>query len=162
MNVLDKKATLTAIRSIAKSDGALKDKIQAAAIGALVHAGEHGDTGLMAKLVQAVNATTAVQLRKYFQAFAPVTFNADKGTFTKVKKGGVYRTADAMDVNWFDAIEAKKLAAKEYSADKVLANTGKALLRDMERAMESDDTITANLLADAYQALVGVNVRIAA
>ena len=162
MNVLDKKATLTAIRSIAKSDGTLREKIQAAAIGALVHAGEHGDSGLMSKLVAAVNGTTATQLRKYFQTFAPVAWNTGKGTFTKVKKGGPYRTADAMDVNWFDAIEAKKLAAKEYSADKVLASMGNALVREMERAMESGDDTTANRLADAYQALAGVALRIAA
>ena len=162
MNILDKNQTLTAIRAIAKSDGKLKEKIQSAAIGALVHAGEHGDTGLMAKLVLAVNTTAATQLRKYFQEFAPVTWNKGKGTFTKKQKGGAYRTADAMDSNWFDELEAKKTAAKAYDSDKVLARSVTALERARDEAEDNLDTATAIVLEIAITGLREKSVRIAA
>jgi len=163
MNVLDKSQTLTAIRAIAKSDGKLKDKIQAAAIGALVHAGEHGDTGLMAKLVLAVNATAATQLRKYFQEFAPVTWNTGKGTFSKRKKGGAYRAADAMGINWYDALEAKQTAAKAYDSEKVLARTVTALEKARDLAEDNLDTATAIALEIAITGLQApVDLRIAA
>lgn len=162
MNVLDKAQTLTAIRAIAKSDGSLKEKIQGAAIGALVHAGEHGDTGLMAKLVLAVNPTAATQLRKYFQSFAPVSWNTGKGTFSKRKKGGQYRTADAMGVNWFDAIEAKQAAAKAYDSEKLVTAQVNALEKAALAAAEAGDVDTANLLGRALTALHPVELKVAA
>ncbi len=162
MDILDKKATLKAITAIAKSDGALRNKIQSAAIGALVHAGEHGDTGLMSKLVLAVNGNTATQLRKYFQSFAPVHWNTGKGTFSKVKKGGAYRTSDAMGVNWFDAIEAQKAAAKEYDAGKLLTSLAASLEKAAHVAMDFEDFDTANRIAATMSALAIIDLRIAA
>ncbi len=157
MDILDKKATLKAITAIKKSDGTLRDKIQHAAIGALVHAGEHGDTGLMSKLVLAVNGNTAIQLRKYFQAFAPVHWNTGKGTFSKVKKGGAYRTSDAMGVNWFDAIEAQRAEAKTYDTMITLTSAVKTLAKLRDLAEENLDVGTAFVLDAAREALLSAD-----
>jgi hypothetical protein len=137
IEILNRAETLKKINSLRASSARIVENVQAAAIGALSHAAEHGDLSLCTKLVNAVSASHGTQLRKYLTAFAPITWNKGKG-FTKVKRGGAFRVSDAIEVNW-DKFEGVASKPKAYDSDKARA----ALIRSLDKfaadALANDD-----------------------
>ncbi len=147
LNVMNKAETLKKINSLKGRSARLVDDVQECAVSAMTHAAEHGDLSLATKLVNAVSASHATQLRKYLTAFGPITWNKGKG-FSKKKRGGQFRVADMLLIGW-DTFE-RETAAKVYDAEKAKG----ALIRSLDRFAQdaidnNDDDMTGLLLAIA-------------
>lgn len=145
LEILNKADTLKKIASIAKSTGTTNENIQAAVIGGLAHAAEHGDVTLLTKLCNAVSTGNATQLRKYIKGFAPVSWVKGKG-FVKAKKGGAYRVADAVAVDW-NTYEAPGAEAAPFNGARKLAAIFAKLDALYLEAVENGDEETAEAIA---------------
>ena len=115
--IMDKKATLKAITSINGRSKTLRADIQAAALGSMCHAMDHGYLTLATKLVNAVSIANGTQLRKYMVEFMPVRWAKGKG-FLKIKGKNGYTVTDAIDVMWDEfAKESDDVSAYNAMAD---------------------------------------------
>lgn len=160
VNILDKAGTLKTIGRIAKSTATSRDNIQAAVVGGLNHAAEHGDSTLLTKLVNAVSTANGTQLRKYIAAHAPLTWKAGKG-FVKAKKGGTFDVAGALGHDW-DTFEKAPRAAAAYDADKLRAKVQRQIEAAALEAAEAGDVVTANAIIAGLDALFPAVVKLAA
>ena len=154
MNVLNKADTLKKIAGLKTSSGTMKANVQAALNGSLMHAAEHGDTSLLAKLVLAVSKPNATQLRKVITDFAPLKWHGKDSKFTKIKNGGMWRVSDVMDMDWTEYDAPKKVSV--FDADKVKARVLATLEREAINAAENDSAELANDLIEAFKALESV------
>jgi hypothetical protein len=146
VNILNPEQTAKKITSLKGRTGTMREDIQSAAIGGLAHAAEHGDFGLLSKLVHAVSAANAAQLRKYVKAFAPARWDGKAGLFKKAKKGGAFRVADALDTYWDAEIQAKKAAESEYDRVKALAKLAKLAETVEAQALEAGDLFALDVV----------------
>jgi len=149
--ILSKAETLKTIDRVAKRTGRDRDDIQAALIGGLAHAAEHGDFTLCTKLVKATSPQNGAQLRKFVVRFAPATWK--DGEFRKAKKGGAFRVADAMGVLWYAELEAKKAETPKYDGAKVRKALAKKLAELEALALEAGDFGLLEIVQDAGFAL---------
>jgi hypothetical protein len=149
--ILNKADTVKKINSIRKSTEVNRENIQAAVIGALTHAAEHGDTTLLTRLCEAVSNANATQLRKYIKGHAPVTWVKGKG-FVKAKRGGAYDVAGAIEVDWNDyAPEGGAPTEKPFDASKEFAKLCDKLDSLYLAAVEAgDDDVAERILAMAH------------
>jgi len=151
--ILNETETRKKISSIKGRTGTMSVDIQAAVIGGLAHAAEHADSGLLTKLVLAVSAANATQLRKYVAAFSPLKWNAKLQVFKKAKKGGAYRVADAVDVLWDAEIRKAKAEAKGYDGAKA-RKLLRAKLDELEAsALEAGDFGMLAVVQDSLASL---------
>jgi hypothetical protein len=133
MSILNKADTLKKIGSIKTRSANLREDINAAAIGAISHAAEHGDLTLATKLANAVSKANAAIVRRYFVEFMPVRWVKAEG-FKKIKGKGTFNLAGALEV-YFDELESE-VAISAYNAMtdlKSLVNSIKA------RIVKADD-----------------------
>jgi hypothetical protein len=150
--ILDKAGTLKAISSIQGRSKTMRADIQAAAIGAMTHANDHGDLTLATKLVNAVSVANAGQLRKYVVNHIPCSWIKGKG-FKKNKSKLDLNVTDAIDVMWDEFMKVGTTETK-YNAKADFNAIKKALECRIVKAEDNDDAEAVLM----YKAMLAIAV----
>ena len=154
IETLSRENALAKIKSIAGRSGTLRNDIDLVARAAFLHAAEHGDFTIATKLHAAVSRSYQSDLKRYFTTFGPVYFDAKKGAFAKVRKGGSWDMI-ALETP-FDAVPKAEKPAAAYDRKKLLTSIVKFLDTKADQALNADDAAMTAVLVDVAGLLTGL------